>query len=131
MVEVLEYDRFFAQGGDFGSAVTVQLGINHADVVAAIHLNFFMGPPPSANSDKELLEYWGAVAALTEAESGYHHEQATKPQTIVINAAASTVPRAVEERSHRPTRLRESSRSAALAVKGRDAGSRARIRDNA
>ncbi|GGC03446.1 multidrug MFS transporter [Novosphingobium endophyticum] len=82
MVDVLGYDRFFAQGGDFGSAVTVQLGINHADVVAAIHLNFFMAPTPGPDADPELLQYWGAVARLMEAESGYHHEHATKPQTI-------------------------------------------------
>jgi pimeloyl-ACP methyl ester carboxylesterase len=82
MVDVLGYERFYAQGGDFGSAVTVQLGINHADVVAAIHLNFFMAPLPGADADADLLSYWGAVAKLTEAESGYHHEQATKPQTI-------------------------------------------------
>jgi pimeloyl-ACP methyl ester carboxylesterase len=82
MVEVLGYERFHAQGGDFGSAVTVQLGINHADVVAAIHLNFFMAPLPGPDADAELLAYWGAVGRLTEAEGGYHHEHATKPQTI-------------------------------------------------
>lgn len=82
MVDVLGYPRFFAQGGDWGSAVTTQLGISHADVVAAIHLNFFMAPPPGPDADAELLEYWGAVGKLMEAESGYHHEQATKPQTI-------------------------------------------------
>lgn len=82
MVDVLGYSRFFAQGGDWGSAVTCQLGINHADAVAAIHLNFFMGPPPGAGADPALLDYWGEVGKLTQAESGYHHEQATKPQTI-------------------------------------------------
>jgi len=82
MVDVLGYPRFFAQGGDWGSAVTTQLGISHADVVAAIHLNFFMGPPPGPDADPELLAYWADVGRLTEAESGYHHEHATKPQTI-------------------------------------------------
>ena len=82
MTEVLGYPRFFAQGGDFGSAVTVQLGISHADAVAAIHLNFFMPPPPGPDADAGLLAYWGEVQALMAAESGYHHEHATKPQTI-------------------------------------------------
>ncbi|GAC1572054.1 MAG: epoxide hydrolase [Sphingomicrobium sp.] len=82
MVDILGYPRFFAQGGDWGSAVTCQLGVNHADVVAAIHLNFFMGPQPRPDSDAELLAYWHEVGKLTQAESGYHHEQATKPQTI-------------------------------------------------
>lgn len=82
MVDVLGYPRFFAQGGDWGSAVTTQLGISHADVVVAIHLNFFMAPPPGPDADAELLAYWGAVGKLMEAESGYQHEHATKPQTI-------------------------------------------------
>jgi len=82
MVDMLGYERFFAQGGDWGSAVTTQLGISHADVVAAIHLNFFMAPSPDADADAELLDYWTQVRAVTEAESGYHHEHATKPQTI-------------------------------------------------
>lgn len=82
MVDVLGSPRFFAQGGDWGSAVTTQLGISHADVVAAIHLNFFMAPPPGPDADADLLGYWGDVDRLTRAESGYQHEQATKPQTI-------------------------------------------------
>ncbi|MEI4509417.1 epoxide hydrolase family protein [Sphingopyxis sp. CCNWLW253] len=82
MTDVLGYEHFFAQGGDFGSAVTVQLALNHPDVVDAIHLNFFMPPQPGADADAALLEYWGKVRQTMEAESGYHHEQATKPQTI-------------------------------------------------
>lgn len=82
MTDVLGYDRFFAQGGDFGHTVTSQLGIRHPDVTAAIHLNFFMGPAPGSSDDPELAEYWKSVGALMEEESGYHHEQATRPQTL-------------------------------------------------
>lgn len=82
MVEVLGYPRFFAQGGDWGSAVTQQLAHRHADAVAAIHLNFFMGPAAGSNPDPELAEYWSAVRAMLQVEGGYHAEQATKPQTI-------------------------------------------------
>ncbi|MEP6869225.1 MAG: epoxide hydrolase, partial [Novosphingobium sp.] len=82
MVEELGYSRFLAQGGDWGSAVTSQLGISHADVVAAIHVNFFMGPPPSSSDDPELADYWKSVTAMMQPEGGYYHEQGTKPQTI-------------------------------------------------
>jgi microsomal epoxide hydrolase len=82
MVDVLGYQRFVAQGGDWGSMVTYQLGAAHADVVAAIHVNFFMGPPPGSSDDPELAEYWGAVGAMSQAEGGYSLEHATKPQTI-------------------------------------------------
>ncbi|KHK89216.1 epoxide hydrolase family protein [Novosphingobium malaysiense] len=82
MTEALGYERFYAQGGDFGSGITRELGITHSDVTAAIHLNFFMGPPPASSDDPELAEYWQAVGALMEEESGYHHQQATRPQTL-------------------------------------------------
>jgi pimeloyl-ACP methyl ester carboxylesterase len=82
MVEVLGYPRFFAQGGDWGSAVTYQLGATYPDQVAAIHLNFFMGPPPSSSDDPELARYWRSVSDLMKEESGYHHQQGTRPQTL-------------------------------------------------
>ena len=82
MTQILDYSRFFAQGGDWGSVVTQQLGISHADVVPAIHLNFFMGPPPGCSDDPELADYWQSVGALMQEESGYHHQQGTRPQTL-------------------------------------------------
>lgn len=82
MVDTLGYPRFFAQGGDWGYQVTSQLGIDHADVVAAIHVNFFMAAPAGKNPSPELAAYWNDVAQLMKAESGYHQEHRTKPQTI-------------------------------------------------
>jgi pimeloyl-ACP methyl ester carboxylesterase len=82
MVELLGYPRFLAQGGDWGSSVTHQLGGAHADVVAAIHVNFFMAQPRGSSDDPELAEYWSAVGKLVQAEGAYQHEQATKPQTL-------------------------------------------------
>lgn len=82
MVAALGYPRFYAQGGDWGSAVTRELGAGHADVVAAIHLNFFFGPPPGSSDDPELADYWASVGQATAGESAYQHEQATKPTTI-------------------------------------------------
>ena len=45
MVDELGYRRFVAQGGDWGSLVTSWLGRDHADVVAAIHLNMLILRP--------------------------------------------------------------------------------------
>lgn len=84
MTQVLGYPRFIAQGGDWGSAVTMQLGASHPDVVAAIHLNFFMAPTPGPDADPDLLAYWGAFTAAYDAEGAYQHEHATKPQTIAL-----------------------------------------------
>ena len=39
MTKELGYSRFAAQGGDWGSAVTEQLAVAHADVLLGIHFN--------------------------------------------------------------------------------------------
>lgn len=82
MVDVLGYRRFGAQGGDWGSAVTTWLGKLHSDVVAGIHLNLFTGPPPGLDDDDESLAYRQRLARMYAAESGYMHQQSTKPQTL-------------------------------------------------
>jgi epoxide hydrolase len=52
LMRALGYDRYFAQGGDWGSAVTCAIGMNHADHCAGIHVNMVVGaPPPDLMSD--------------------------------------------------------------------------------
>lgn len=87
MTEVLGYPRFGAQGGDWGSAVATALGHDHADVVAAIHLNLFMGPVDSRADTAETAAWRAALQAVQLHESAYMMEQATKPQTIGLALA--------------------------------------------
>jgi pimeloyl-ACP methyl ester carboxylesterase len=82
MVDVLGYPRFGAQGGDWGSIVTSWLGKDHGDVVAGIHLNMFTGPSPGPEDNEESQAYRQRMARFAAAESGYAHQQATKPQTL-------------------------------------------------
>ena len=56
MVECLGYPSFFAQGGDWGAAVTCWLGADHEDVVDAIHVNLFLGAASHDRSDE--AEAW-------------------------------------------------------------------------
>ena len=42
----LGYERFGAQGGDWGSMVTTYLGYRHAAQVVGIHLNMVVAFPP-------------------------------------------------------------------------------------
>lgn len=88
MVDMLGYQRFGAQGGDWGSGVTRALAHDHADVVAAIHLNliFYI----NVVSDDPLLTAWRkTVAAVMARECAYLYEQQTKPQTIALALAAN------------------------------------------
>ena len=45
LMERLGYDRYVAQGGDFGSAISSALAQLHPDRVIALHLNFILGRP--------------------------------------------------------------------------------------
>ena len=56
----LGYDRYVAQGGDWGALVTRYLGQHHPQNVAAIHSNMLFAPPDQTNT--ELL------ASITESE---------------------------------------------------------------
>jgi pimeloyl-ACP methyl ester carboxylesterase len=87
----LGYDRYGAQGGDWGSRISRYLAINHAEHVVGLHLNFCQaGPPPgSAPEPPAAVDPSPAeskrLAASREFASegrGYFELQSTKPQTI-------------------------------------------------
>ena len=87
MSKNLGYQRFAAQGGDWGARVTAKLGLSHSDKVIGIHTTSttsptpYLGPgsPELTDAEKRMLqqrEQW-----LAE-EGGYSHIQSTKPQTL-------------------------------------------------
>jgi len=88
MVDVLGYPHFFAQGGDWGAAVTSWLGSDHPDVVSAIHVNLLVGALDGDDS-LETREWQAKLNAVRALESGYAQEQATRPQTIGLALADS------------------------------------------
>ena len=88
LMQELGYRRFGAQGGDWGSAVSIALGLEHAERMIAIHLNyiagrFLLGGRLNVQPEDEIARaYLGELRAWWDAEGGYSHEQATKPQTL-------------------------------------------------
>ncbi|MEQ9145680.1 MAG: epoxide hydrolase [Parvibaculaceae bacterium] len=87
MREVLGYDAYIAQGGDWGSVVTGWLGYNHATPKGggckAIHLNMWGLRPGGVQPETEAEQAWAAEAAMVmQAESAYLQLQATKPQSL-------------------------------------------------
>ncbi|HMO75169.1 MAG TPA: epoxide hydrolase [Sphingopyxis sp.] len=85
LMRALGYDRYFAQGGDWGSVVTSMIGANHADHCAGIHINMVAGAPPpdlmEGLTDAEKL-YLARMGWYRDKDSGYSTQQATRPQTI-------------------------------------------------
>ncbi|QOV95011.1 epoxide hydrolase family protein [Novosphingobium sp. ES2-1] len=81
----LGYDRWLAQGGDWGSAVTTALGALKVDGCAGIHLNMPIATPlpedmaalgPDEMKALERLQHY------QEWDSGYFKQQSTRPQTV-------------------------------------------------
>lgn len=91
MTETLGYQRFAAQGGDLGSAVSTWLGADHADVVAAVHLNLCVPPMSDPTEDPDELKWRSDYIAVQQRESAYMMEHATKPQTVAAVLGASPV----------------------------------------
>lgn len=94
IMELLGYDRYFAQGGDYGSAISSRMAMNHPERVIALHLNFIVGRPPDlANpmaglSDEEIAEQaW--KRNYDAHESGYQAIQGTKPQSLAYGLTDS------------------------------------------
>ena len=78
----LGYDRFFAQGGDWGSMVTSSLGERDPDHVAGIHLNMpIVIPSTEAETDEE-LDAAESRSQFQKFDSGYMKLQSTRPQTL-------------------------------------------------
>jgi pimeloyl-ACP methyl ester carboxylesterase len=82
MSDVLGYDGYLAQGGDWGGAISSWLGFEHAPACRAIHINIMtMRDAGGPRGPEE--EAWAAeFAREQESEDGYRTQQATKPQTL-------------------------------------------------
>ncbi len=80
----LGYDRYGAQGGDWGAGVTTRLGIQDPGHLAGIHLNLVAARPEPGQRefDEEEQRAIADLAHYTEWESGYSQQQATRPQTL-------------------------------------------------
>lgn len=88
----LGYDSYLAQGGDWGSIVTVHIGGQNLGNCKGIHVTLPMaGPDPESLDDLTEMEQ-GALASMQfyqDHDSGYSKQQSTRPQTIGYGLADS------------------------------------------
>jgi epoxide hydrolase len=81
----LGYERYGAQGSDWGTSISASVGQQDSAHVAGIHLTPPLAPPDPATLHDLTERERAAVASLeyaAESDSGYSREQATRPQTI-------------------------------------------------
>ncbi len=82
----LGYDRYVAQGGDVGAAVTDAMGRQVPEGLLGIHMNLLLaglaGGYPSADPSEAERTALDAIATFTTSGRGYLIEQNTRPQTI-------------------------------------------------
>jgi len=81
----LGYNRYTAQGGDWGALVTTCIGIQDPANCIGIHLNMPLVPPDPTPSNDLTEKEKSAIAGLRHYErweSGYAKQQSTRPQTL-------------------------------------------------
>lgn len=90
LMKGLGYSRFGAQGGDWGANVATCLGLLFPASLIGLHLNYipgsfkpFLGPagPDLSEAENGFVQ---AQESWLQAEGGYGHLQATKPQTLAF-----------------------------------------------
>jgi pimeloyl-ACP methyl ester carboxylesterase len=87
----LGYDQYFAQGGDWGSAVTRAIGAQDAQHCAAIHITLAMGTRPRLDGEPTPDEQRAldGIQHYQAWDSGYSKQQSTRPQTVGYGLADS------------------------------------------
>jgi pimeloyl-ACP methyl ester carboxylesterase len=99
----LGYPKYGAQGGDWGSAISRELGRTHPDQIIGVHLNLIPGTAATTEPDADelaalppaererTLASWQRSQRWDRDETGYFHIQATRPQTLAYGLTDSPV----------------------------------------
>ena len=94
LMQRLEYDRFVAQGGDWGSVVTAAMARLDPPQCAAIHLNMtalLISPEDAADATPAEQAVLDRLTYYQLHESGYAAQQGTRPQTLGYGLTDSPV----------------------------------------
>ncbi|NSL43744.1 epoxide hydrolase family protein [Streptomyces sp. 8P21H-1] len=103
LMDRLGHRRFGVQGGDWGAAISRELGRTHPDRVIGVHLNLLPGahattePTPqelaglSPRERERTLASWRRHQEWTRERQGYADLQSTRPQTLAYALTDSPV----------------------------------------
>lgn len=87
LMQRLGYNRFGAQGGDWGSAISREIGLAAREHVIGVHLNTLAAPPSGDPKDMESLTdrekgFLEQANRFRQQGSGYFMIQGSRPQTL-------------------------------------------------
>ena len=85
LMNKIGYSKYFAQGGDWGSAITIAIGKQNKGSCQGIHVNMPFAPPTKEaleNPSKRDKIAFEGLGYYQEWGSGYSKQQSTRPQTL-------------------------------------------------
>jgi pimeloyl-ACP methyl ester carboxylesterase len=92
MVQLFGRTRYFVQGGDWGAAIASWMAYQQPDALLGFHINmvsvYAEDVTPTTAEEKALIS---RRAVILDWETGYNHEQETRPQTLGVAMADSPV----------------------------------------
>jgi microsomal epoxide hydrolase len=96
LMAMLGYERYGAQGGDWGSMLSRQLALVDPEHVVGVHVNMLIGFPPGRDDDRaDVSAHEGVLLARSDAYladgNGYVGIQSTRPQTLAYSLVDSPV----------------------------------------
>ncbi len=91
MTEVLGYEKYIAQGGDWGSVVSNWIAYDYPESCYALHVNCAGMRHADGPQTPEEIEWQDRLNKEQITENGYRTQMATKPQTLAYAMADSPV----------------------------------------
>jgi pimeloyl-ACP methyl ester carboxylesterase len=92
MARLFGQTRYIVQGGDWGAHIASWMAYRQPDALLGFHINmvsiFADDATPTTPEEEDLI---ARRAAIIDWETGYNHEQETRPQTLGVAMADSPV----------------------------------------
>jgi len=84
--------RYIVQGGDWGANIASWMAFDRPDALLGFHVNsVHIFPKDAAPISAEEKDWFARRAAILDWETGYSHEQETRPQTLGVAMSDSPV----------------------------------------
>ena len=94
LMNKIGYKNYFAQGGDWGSAITITIGKQNKGNCLGLHVNMPFAPPTKEAienpSERDKIAFEG-LNYYQEWGSGYSKQQSTRPQTLGYSLVDSPI----------------------------------------